>query len=32
MKKLTKEEAAELNELFETSNFKPEMSLSLIHI
>lgn len=24
--KLTKEEAAELNELFETSNFKPEMS------
>ena len=26
MKKLTKEEAAELNELFETSNFKPEMS------
>lgn len=26
MKKLTKEEAIELNELFETSNFKPGMS------
>jgi hypothetical protein len=26
MKELTKEEAIELNELFETSNFKPGMS------